>query len=248
MKTIFLDEVDSTNNYLKAHCNKLSGETAVTALRQVAGKGRLGHSWEGCEEMLPLSILFKNPPEPENLSARAGLAVCEALEESLEKPLEKAVSKQFSAGIKWPNDIILENHKVCGILCESVRVGACLNVICGIGINIAQSENYFKQVGLPNGGSILSITGLSIDRNELFERVAERVIFRCAMPFHECFDEYKKRVLNIGREVRLIKNGAEKIAFAEDVSEQGFLICRDENGVFEVNSGEVSVRGKEGYI
>ena len=240
MKTIFFDEVDSTNNYLKAHCNELSDQTAVTALRQVAGKGRLEHSWEGCAEMLPLSILLKNPPEPENLSARAGLAVCEAL--------EKAVSGQFSAGIKWPNDIILENHKVCGILCESARVGACLNVICGIGINIAQSEDYFRQAGLPNGGSILSITGLSIDRNELFERVAERVIFRCTMPFRECFDEYKKRVLNIGREVRLIKNGAEKIAFAEGVSEQGFLICRDENGVFEVNSGEVSVRGKEGYI
>ena len=108
MKTIFLDEVDSTNNYLKAHCNALPDETAVTALRQVAGKGRLGHSWEGCAEMLPLSILLKNPTEPENLSARAGLAVCEALEE--------AVSGQFSAGIKWPNDIILENHKVCGIL------------------------------------------------------------------------------------------------------------------------------------
>lgn len=240
MKTIFLEEVDSTNNYLKAHCNQLSDQTAVTALRQVAGKGRLGHSWEGCAEMLPLSILLKNPPEPENLPARAGLAVCEALEE--------AVSGQFAAGIKWPNDIILENHKVCGILCESMRVGACLNVICGIGINVSQSEDYFKQAGLPNGGSILSLTGLSINRNVLFEKVAERAIFRCTMPFRECFEEYKKRVLNIGREVRLIKNGAEKIAFAEGVSEQGFLICRDENGVFEVNSGEVSVRGKEGYI
>lgn len=240
MKTIFLEEVDSTNNYLKAHCNQLSDQTAVTALRQVAGKGRLGHSWEGCDEMLPLSILLKNPPEPENLSARAGLAVCEALED--------AVSGQFAAGIKWPNDIILENHKVCGILCESMRVGACLNVICGIGINVSQSEDYFKQAGLPNGGSILSLTGLSINRNVLFEKVAERVIFRCTILFRECFEEYKKRVLNIGREVRLIKNGAEKIAFAEGVSEQGFLICRDENGVFEVNSGEVSVRGKEGYI
>lgn len=240
MKTIFLDEADSTNNFLKAHCNELSDETAVTALRQYAGKGRLGHSWEGSEGMLPMSVLLKNPTEPENLSARAGLAVCEALEE--------AAFGQFFAGIKWPNDIILENHKVCGILCESVRVGACLNVICGVGVNISQSEDYFKQAGLPNGGSILSVTGLRVSRNELFERIAKRVIFRCTMPFRECFDEYKKRVLNIGREVRLIKNGAEKIAFAEGVSEQGFLICRDENGVFEVNSGEVSVRGKEGYI
>ena len=240
MNTIFLDEVDSTNNYIKAHCNELPDKTAVTAKRQLAGKGRLGHSWEGSEEMLPLSILLKNPDEPENLPARVGLAVCEAL--------ENAVCGEFHAGLKWPNDIILDNHKVCGILCESARYGACLNVICGIGINISQSEDYFRQAGLPNGGSILSLTGVKIDRNELFEKVAERVIFRCAMPFRECFDEYRKRVLNIGREVRLIRNGSEKIAFAEDVSEQGFLICHDENGIFEVNSGEVSVRGKEGYI
>lgn len=239
MKTIFLDEVDSTNNYLKAHCNELSDHTVVTALRQNAGKGRLGHSWEGTAEMLPLSILFKQPTEPENLSARAGLAVCEALEDAV---------CGHHAGLKWPNDIILENRKVCGILCESTRVGACLNVICGIGVNISQSEDYFSGLGLTNAGSILSITGLLIDRNELLERIAKRVIFRCTMPFSECFDEYKKRVLNIGREVRLIKNGAEKIAFAEDISAQGFLICRDENGVFEVNSGEVSVRGKEGYV
>lgn len=240
MKTIFLDETDSTNNYLKAHCKALPDETAVTALKQTAGKGRLGHSWEGSDEMLPLSVLLKDPIEPENLSARAGLAVCEAL--------ENALSGEFHLGIKWPNDVILANHKVCGILCESVRFGDCLNVVCGIGVNVSQSENYFEQAGLPNGGSIFSLTGEIPERNSLFKSIAERVIFRSKMPFHKCFEEYRSRVLNIGKEVKIIRGNEQKIAFAESVSEKGYLVCRDENGVFTVNSGEVSVRGKDGYI
>ncbi len=240
MKTIFLDETDSTNNYLKAHCNALPDETAVTALKQTAGKGRLGHSWEGSSEMLPLSILLKDPIEPENLSARTGLAVCEAL--------ENALSGNYRLGIKWPNDVILANHKVCGILCESVRFGDCLNIVCGIGINVSQSEDYFEQAGLPNGGSIFSLTGEILERDPLFKRIAGRVIFRSKTPFCECFDEYKSRVLNIGREVKIIRGNEEKAAFAESVSEKGYLVCRDENGVFTVNSGEVSVRGKDGYI
>lgn len=240
MKTIYLERTDSTNTYLKAHCGELPDKTAVTALLQTAGRGRLGHSWEGTPDMLPMSVLLKNPSEPVNLSARTGLAVCEAL--------ENAVPRGFHVGIKWPNDIIVDNHKVCGILCESVRFGDCLNVIIGIGINLSQSEDYFVQNGIPHGGSLLTLTGVQPERNELFENIAKRVVERCGMAFSECFEEYAKRVLNIGKEVRIIRGDIVQNAFAEGISENGFLICRDENGTFEVNSGEVSVRGKEGYI
>ena len=240
MNWIFLEQTDSTNSYLKAHCNQLPDKTAVTALLQTAGRGRLGHSWEGTPDMLPMSVLLKNPKEPVNLSARAGLAVCEAL--------ENALFKRVRAGIKWPNDVILDNHKVCGILCESVRFGDCLNVIIGIGINLAQSENYFIEAGIPHGGSLFSLTGILPNRNALFEDISERVVERCEMDFSECAEEYEKRVLNLGREVRIIRGENVRNAFAEGISENGFLICRDENGIFEVNSGEVSVRGKEGYI
>lgn len=240
MKTIFLDETDSTNNYLKSHCNELCDQTTVTAQRQTAGKGRMGHSWADSSGILPFSVLLKDPVEPQNISARVGLAVCETL--------ENALLRKFSVKIKWPNDIILENHKVCGILCESVRFGECLNVICGIGVNISQSEDYFIGAGLPNAGSVLSLTGEVLDRSTLLEEISERVIFRSKMPFKECFEEYKSRVINLGREVKIIRKNTEKTAFAEDISENGCLICRDENGLFEVNSGEVSVRGKEGYI
>lgn len=235
---IFLDEVDSTNSYLKSRCKELSDGDVVTARLQTAGRGRLGHNWASNEDMLPISILLKDPPERENITARVGLAVCEALEELCEG---------LTASIKWANDIIVSSRKVCGILCESVLFGDCANVIVGIGVNVSQNAEFFGAAGLPYAASILMLTGNSPDREELTQKIAERVMVRAAMRFSECYDEYKARILNLNRQVKIISPTSERIAAAVDISESGFLICRDESGTFEVNSGEVSVRGLDGY-
>lgn len=238
---IFLDEVDSTNDYLKRRRSELPSGAAVTAKRQTSGKGRRGHSWDGNDGMLPMSLLFKNPVDLGTLTARAGLGVCEAL--------ESCPGINARALLKWPNDVIMENRKVCGILCESLRNGACTDVICGIGVNISQTAEYFRKAGLPNAASVLMVSGTAPDKNELFGLIADCVKRRAAMPFSECLEAYKSRIVNIGKEVRLIENDTEKTAFAVDISDRGYLVCRSDNGeLFEVNSGEVSVRGLYGYV
>lgn len=235
---IFLDEVDSTNNYLKSRCAELPEGCVVTARVQTAGRGRRGHSWTASEDMLPLSILLKDPPERENLTARVGLAVCEAIESLCDT----------TAAIKWANDIIIGSRKVCGILCESVFVGECPNVIVGIGVNVSQSAEFFAKMELPNAGSLLMLTGEAPERGELLEAIAKRVKMRAAMPFSECYGEYKRRLINLNKQVRLISANGERTAVAVDIAPNGFLVCRDENGEFEVSSGEVSVRGVDGYL
>lgn len=235
---IFLDEVDSTNNYLKSRCTELPEGCVVTARVQTAGRGRRGHSWTASEDMLPLSILLKDPPERENLTARVGLAVCEAIESLCDT----------TAAIKWANDIIIGSRKVCGILCESVFVGECPNVIVGIGVNVSQSAEFFAKMELPNAGSLLMLTGEAPERGELLEAIAKRVKMRTAVPFSECYGEYKRRLINLNKQVRLISANGERTAVAVDVAPNGFLVCRDENGEFEVSSGEVSVRGINGYL
>lgn len=235
---IFLDEVDSTNNYLKSRCAELPEGCVVTARVQTAGRGRRGHSWTASEDMLPLSILLKDPPERENLTARVGLAVCEAIESLCDT----------TAAIKWANDIIIGSRKVCGILCESVFVGECPNVIVGIGVNVSQSAEFFAKMELPNAGSLLMLTGEAPERGELLEAIAKRVKMRAAMPFSDCYNEYKRRLINLNKQVRLISANGERTAVAVDVAPNGFLVCRDENGEFEVSSGEVSVRGVDGYL
>lgn len=241
---IRLDEVDSTNNYIKTHLAELSDGDAVTAKRQTAGRGRRGHSWADDSGMLPLSMLLREPCDIETLTARTGLGVCNAVE-SFYKTSEGPIKVM----IKWPNDIIIDDHKVCGILCESVRFGDFVNVVIGIGVNISQSLGYFREQGLPNAGSLSELLGSAPNKNELLERITEEVNRFAAKPFSECREEFKSRLINLGRRVRIIGgDGTERLAVAEDVAANGYLICRDENGVFEVGSGEVSVRGENGYI
>ncbi len=233
----YLSETTSTNDWLKERCGELSDGDCVTAERQTMGRGRRGHAWDTAEGMLAMSVILKNPPDFMTLTARVGLAVCDAIEE---------LYPDAKAFIKWSNDIIIENRKVCGILCESVKKGE--YVICGIGVNVSQSDDYFRTIGLPNAVSLKTATNTEVPKKALCEKIRERVIIRSRQTFCECYDEYKSRLINLGREVKLIRNNEEQLAKAVDISKNGCLICENESGRFEVNSGEVSVRGKDGYL
>lgn len=240
MKYIHLDEVDSTNSYLKQHRDGLPDGTMVTAGLQTAGRGRRGHDWLADRGMLPFSLLLKNPPHPDTITLCAAVAVCEAL--------EKLFSEE-NFGIKWPNDIILRGHKLCGILCESVCFGSSIDIVCGIGVNISQSADFFENANIPHGGSIEMLTGRKVpDREALAEDISERLYNFTRDGFDAVSEEYKAHCLTIGKRIRIIENGNEREAFAEGIAPNGFLICSDENGRFEVNSGEVSVRGLLDYI
>lgn len=237
---IFLDTVDSTNTYLKERRDLLSDGAAVTARLQTAGRGRLGRAWLADDGMLPLSVLLKNPENPSTVTLCAGVSVCEALENAF---------PTITAEIKWPNDIIVSRRKVCGILCESVCIGEKIDVICGIGVNLTQTAEFFAERGLPHGASLKMLTGEETDRKALAEDIADRVTALCRCGFSRIYEQYRKRCITLGKQVRLINSGSERTAFAEDIAENGFLVCTDENGQrLCVNSGEVSVRGLMDYV
>lgn len=240
LNRITLDEVDSTNNYLKQHRGELPDGTLVTAGLQTAGKGRRGHDWLADRGMLPMSLLLKQAPHPDTVTLCAGVAVCEALEQFL--PGE-------SLGIKWPNDIILRGHKLCGILCESVCFGSSIDIVCGIGVNLTQTAEFFERANIPHGGSVEMLTGVVIEnREQLALDIAERLYKYTREGFDSIREQYVARCLTVGKCIRIIENDNEREAFAEGIATNGFLICTDENGSFEVNSGEVSVRGLMDYI
>ena len=235
---ICLAEVSSTNTWLKQHRGELSNGAAVIAERQTAGRGRTGHEWLDAEGMLPLSVLLRSPRYPQFITLGASLAVCEAVEPLIGEPL----------GIKWPNDIILRGHKLCGILCESTANGDSIDIICGVGVNISQSADYFYSAGIPHGGSLMSVLGISADRERLARAIADNILRYSEKSFSEYRDEYISRSVTIGKEVRIILPNAERTAFAEGISENGHLLCYSDTERFEVSSGEVSVRGLLGYV
>lgn len=134
---IKLDEVDSTNNYLKEYIsnNKPIEGTVILAEVQTAGRGQMGTTWQSQQgEDITLSVLYRpkfiEVSKQFALSAMASLAVHDLLTDLL--PTRKIE-------VKWPNDILIDRKKVCGILIEnSIRGSQLQHSIIGIGLNVGR--------------------------------------------------------------------------------------------------------------
>ncbi|KAM0673724.1 hypothetical protein GVAV_002812 [Gurleya vavrai] len=146
---IEINEVDSTQLFLK---NKIiNGEPLsnqiLIAKNQYSGIGRSNTRWFSFDGCLCFSILTKLEVDF-NLQRKILSSLCSLL-----------ISKNIKAFIKWPNDIFIQNHKVCGILIDRI----CDFYIIGIGINLKNFYNNYK--------SIYELSGVIIDRNSIFEAV-----------------------------------------------------------------------------
>lgn len=239
---------DSTNQRIRtfAEAGKENG-LLVIAEEQTGGKGSRGRSWVSPPGTgIWMSILLRPELEPTKASMItivAALAIVKALEQTVSIPVK----------IKWPNDIVMNGKKVCGILTEmSADMEAVRYIIVGIGIN-ANTENFPEDL-LDRATSIFKESGKKIDRTALvaefcfqFERYYERFLEAGNLRFLKV--DYEAYLINIGKEVKIIKNKKEKIRRALGINELGGLIVEKEDGTKEcVFSGEVSVRGLYGYV
>ena len=137
----YFDLLDSTNNYARKlaaeGCN--DGMSVVTG-QQTAGRGRLGRSWDSpAEKGIYMSVVLRPPLAPAEsqiLTLAAAVATANAIRETT----------GINVGIKWPNDLIIEGSKVCGILLEMVSEADRVNyIILGIGINYSQNREDFTE-------------------------------------------------------------------------------------------------------
>lgn len=135
MKVIVLDEIDSTNEYLKREYQKLPIQTCVLAKRQTAGKGRRGHIWQSQKtENMTVSFLYKdivNIEDAWKYTIIAAKSVIELLKEN-----------NIQATIKWPNDIYVQDQKICGILVETILDPDLKGIVVGIGLNVNDAYPY----------------------------------------------------------------------------------------------------------
>ena len=133
MKLIELEEVDSTNDYLKREYQNLPMQACVTAKYQTKGRGRNGHVWKShANENLIMSFLFKDFHKIEDAWKMTQLATC-----SVVGLLDR---NRIKATIKWPNDIYVDGKKICGILVETILDPDLKGVIVGIGLNVNNKD------------------------------------------------------------------------------------------------------------
>jgi BirA family biotin operon repressor/biotin-[acetyl-CoA-carboxylase] ligase len=154
------DALDSTNTLALALANDPARHGLVLLAReQTAGRGQYGRVWQAPAGSSVLLSLLLFPPEslrrPVLLTAWAAVAVAETVQQLA----------GLAATIKWPNDVLVNGKKVCGILIEQRTTGHAdfpLASVVGIGLNVAQSAEFFAQANLPDAASLASLAGRAL--------------------------------------------------------------------------------------
>ena len=241
--------VDSTNSIAKDLAREGEAEGAIVlSEEQLKGRGRLKRSWISPKyKGIWMSIILR--PEIEPIYASKITLIGAA---AISKALLDMDIKNY---IKWPNDIVINNKKVCGILTEmSAELNTVNYIVMGIGINVNIDKEEMNDDIKNNATSLKEYKGEWVDRKALFVSIVSH--------FEELYDQFKnynsiektieickKNSIVLGKEIVLIKKSNKVVVKAIDIDKDGSLIVVHENGEKEkIISGEISLRGIDGYI
>ena len=240
MNIIKLDAIDSTNSYLKKIIleKDISDYTIVTANFQTEGKGQLGYMWESEDSKNLLCSIYKKDL---GIKVEDQFVLSMLVSLSIIRTLEKLNLPKLY--IKWPNDIMSDNKKICGILVENmVKQNSIKESVIGIGLNVNQDT--FKN--LPNATSIKKIKGVAFNIDKLLNdlvnnikkqfidfnqskidlvfRQYEDVLYRMNIPSTfknsegDVFTGFIKGVNNLGRLKVLLEDNLTKSYSIKDIS------------------------------
>lgn len=238
-RVYYYEEIDSTNTEAKRLCGQNKGAGAlVVADAQTAGRGRLDRSF--CSPKgtgIYLSAVYTLDGSEKNLdllSSLAGLAVRDTLYNMY----------NVQTALKWPNDVLYEGKKLCGILCEIVNAGGKPKyVVVGVGLNLARGA-------FPDDIDSIACTlsdccSDEVDRNELCVELThnlDRYILRSRAlqeDSKEVFDRLKACSASVGQLVRVILPDREFDARVLDLAPNGGLVVSGKEGEEVITAGEI---------
>ena len=243
------EEIDSTNKKAKelAVAGAKHG-VLVTADVQQAGIGRRGRNWISEKGTgIYMSMVLR----PEILTKDASMLTLVAAM-AVQKSIEKLCGQEAQPKIKWPNDIVINKKKVCGILTELSLVKTDIDfVIVGIGINV-NNQNFAEEIAQTASSLSLEL-GKEIDRELLITQVWEQFgvyydRFITSGDVSLFKREYEEVLVNKEKEVKVLDPLGEYTGIAKGITNTGELIVDIDGEEKIVSGGEVSVRGIYGYV
>lgn len=246
-QVIHLSVVDSTNEEAKRRGD--AGATHGSVFRadvQTAGKGRRGREWVSeSADNLYFTLLLRPNLIPEKLSMLT-LLMAYAVAQGLEK------TTTLQPKIKWPNDLVLGNKKVCGILSEmKLENRSAAYCVIGVGINIGQKV--FAR-DLQDKATSLVAEGVQVDAKSLLAAVLEAFAglydtFMESGDLGFIKDKYNEMLAGRNGQVRVLEPGGEYEGKSLGINRTGELLVEKKDGTLQaVYAGEVSVRGLYGYV
>jgi BirA family biotin operon repressor/biotin-[acetyl-CoA-carboxylase] ligase len=237
---IYLDSVDSTNTEAKQLLIQGEGEgVIVTAGRQTAGRGRKDRTWLSPVGGLYFSLILHPRLEAKSAPLLGFLGAC-AVARSLSKLGVVDVS------VKWPNDVLVKQCKIAGILCETVFLGSkTLGTVLGIGVNqncsiseMPPGLQWPTTSIIDEVGKATSIESLLCSIVNEIDRLLQSVEKRES--FSEVLGEWRELSSTIGSKVRVHEDGKTIDGIARNIAPNGALVVQTEDGLVSVLQGDVS--------
>lgn len=236
-KILFFEEVDSTNNKAKQIALEEKEGTVVVSEMQTSGRGRRGREWQSPKGGIYVSFILK-PNVPPEKSPQITLVSSLALVETL-----NSMNVKLNAKIKWPNDVLISEKKISGILTElSADMEKINYIVVGVGVNLNTDIT-----NLPENATSLKL--------EMEGEVSVKLFLKS---FLEHFDSIYQMYLDgginqiiggwkdnsdtLGKNVRIIGINETYEGLAKDIDENGALILKTKAKEIKVYSGDVSLR------
>ncbi|NPA75825.1 MAG: biotin--[acetyl-CoA-carboxylase] ligase [Euryarchaeota archaeon] len=222
-KIIKYDHVDSTQNIAK---EKNAPYLAIVAREMHDGRGRMHRKWFAKEGGLWLSVTYPINDSPHLFSLAAGVAVAKTF-----------IKLGLSCCLKWPNDVMANNLKISGILCETQDQIA----VIGIGVNL---NNPLPEV-LKEYATSAKSCGLNITVDDFLPELLQYLELELERKPADIVKEWKKYQCTLGRHVKVIDGKKEYHGTAIDIDKNGFLIIQTEMGYKTVIAGDLRFIQKE---
>ncbi|MFK5884121.1 MAG: biotin--[acetyl-CoA-carboxylase] ligase [Candidatus Izemoplasma sp.] len=226
MRVKHYESLSSTNNYAKELINQLNHFDVVTAKRQTSGKGRNNNTWMSSGDNLYLSIVLKEDISHQGIFKEvmvASISVIKTLELYNLKPL-----------IKYPNDILINNKKISGILIESSGSIVLHYLVVGVGLNINQID--FNELS-DKAVSMKQLTTKRLNVEDVLSNFLETYQYYRAVDSSKLLTLYKEKSLIYNRDIKV--DG--KLYNVLDIKLNGDIVLKDGNDIFERNFNEISL-------
>ena len=239
MNIIQLEEVSSTNLYAKENLDSFEDKTVIIAISQTSGRGRFDRKWVDLGEgNLFMTIVLK----PSNSFEEVYANLTQYLSVVLTKILEEY---GLSPKIKWPNDVLVNDAKISGILCETVMQGTNFKgLVLGIGVNLNADKGDLKQIKEKVATALnIELEREYVDKNLFTEKLLNEFFKNYEEFLKQGFlmikKEYIERCNFLGKEISVKVFNDKKSGIAKTINDNGELVIENNNDEFILTMGDI---------
>lgn len=228
---INFDELPSTNTYAKENISSLKDHDVIVCDLQTGGRGRMNRSFFATRDSLTFSIVFKDQFILDNFSS---LSLISAV--AVFKTIQPFISK---VDLKWPNDLLVNNKKICGILLEGISTNRLDSLILGIGINI---NNEFFPEEL-NATSLYLESQRHFDKHQILNSICDEInkmLNDLKNDDRSYLKIFKENNYLLNKEVYATIGDEKKKVKVIDIQDDNSILVKADDQVLSLNTGEIT--------